>query len=517
MPVVLPEEILDRFRASSRDRLSRVEAAWTSLCEGVAPAGTATEMHRNVHTLKGDARMVQFDDINLVCQKLEDLLAVADAKKYQVDSDFDLVVTMALDFVGLMLKRRTDQVVSGIDLRGFATQVKQVLRNVPDPTINTQNASESGEASHRQIPEHLSKASRMRLAMAATRAFLEYACASGSSRIRLRSVWTSLQHEIERLGSISLSPLVNRHACSTTELAESLGANVSVNLDEHGELRISDAASKALDTALMHVLGNAVSHGVESKGARSAAGKDLRSCITIVTSADGSYAQVAVRDDGPGIDLEQVRRRALALGLMHPDVAGGASTSDLHEVLFHSKFTTRDVADDVAGRGVGLNAARDALLQVGGKIKVASSVGSGTTLSMLVPLRSRRIDVNIFDSYGGRVVFAVPTHWEITPIELNASKDPIDPLSSLQISRAEDDTGLVQSGQPKVLRLETQATTVELVISGSVRQVVADRICPTPSTYPVEVIAVDGVEVLLLRPDRLPEPPLPARSKKGRW
>lgn len=503
----LPEEILDRFRSSSRNRLTQVEAAWKASIQGIATEQMLREMHRNVHTLKGDARMVQFQDIDLVCQKLEDLLSAAEGLQYKVSDDVDLSVSMALDFIGLLLRRRGNQEVSGIDLKGFVVQVQQALSGEarpakgqePPPAV-TETALGGSEEGDR-----VSKRTRSRLAIAATKVFLEYLSASGVARTRLRSAWRVLQHEIERFDSVSVTPIIERHSLATHALALDLNCHVEVQLHLTSELRVSVEAAQALDVALMHVLRNALTHGIAD--AEVAQGQ-----LSISSTIDGDMAQIVVRDNGKGIDTEEIRKRAKVGGIMHPDIARDATREDLLELLFEPRFSTRERADELAGRGIGLDAVRGEIRKVGGEVGIDGDPWQGAVLTIRVPLVRRLLDIHVFDAYGGRLALAVPSKWKVNNVDFAECKAPVDPLSRLQVRRPEDDTGLIQAGPPQVLRLEHGGQSIDLTAAKASRSAVAVRICPTPDSFPAEVVTVDGAEVLLLRPETLPSSAIETKS-----
>lgn len=509
----LPEEILDRFRSSSRNRLTQVEAAWNASTSGIATEQMLVEMHRNVHTLKGDARMVQFQDIDLLCQKLEDLLAAAEANQYQVSSDIDLSVSMALDFIGLLLRRRGDQEITGIDLRGFVLQVQEALKRKTTPTKKGRPVFANDSGHHAAIVQEnseaddsISRGTRNRLAKAATKVFLEYLSASGVARTRLRSAWLDLQHEIERLESEAVSPIVERHALAVHALALDLKCKVEVTQSLQPDLRISADASKALDVALMHVLRNALSHGIS--GNEGSVGK-----LRLSSRVKGDVAHIVVTDTGIGINVEEVRKRASELGIMHPDIARDATREELLELLFEPRFTTRDRADEIAGRGIGLDIVRTEICKVGGNVKIDGRPGEGTSLTIFLPSLQRHLDIHLFDAYGGRLVLGVPASWAVTQMPLSQSTQPVDPLGRLQVRRPSDDTGLTQSGPPQILRFAHSGFAIELVAAKGTRMAIAHRICPTPDSFPAEVVTVDGAEVLLLRPHNLP--PAPNESKEA--
>jgi chemotaxis protein histidine kinase CheA len=100
----VPEVLMARFRAAAMLRLERIDKAWAALVRGEASADTDAEMLRDVHTLKGDAKVVGLVDASLLVQRLEDLLGAARERHYSVHDDVDIVVTLANLFLGLLVR-----------------------------------------------------------------------------------------------------------------------------------------------------------------------------------------------------------------------------------------------------------------------------------------------------------------------------------------------------------------------------------------------------------------------------
>lgn len=494
----LPEEILDRFRSSSRDRLFQVKSAWRAATLGHASDKMLLEMHRNVHTLKGDARMVQFKDIDLVCQKLEDLFAASEELQYRVSSDLDLSVAMALDFIGLLLRRRGDQEFTGIDLNGFVAQVhlavhRQSRAKPLGRAFSPTELESDAPAPEVRPPLQISD----RLATSATKVFLEYISAGGAARTRLRGVWRDLQQEIAQMDSVAVVPLIERHAVAAAALAADMGQRVVVDKDLQPNVRVSAAVAQALDVALLHSVRNALSHGISGLGAR-------EGLISIATTATSKSMQLTIRDNGSGINVEDIRARAISDGVMHPDVASRASRQDLLELLFQSRFTTRENVDEVAGRGIGLDVVRDAIQNAGGTVSIDGMPDEGAVLTIRMPLVLHELEIHMFEAYGRRHVLAVPAEWAVDTKEMSSAESPLDPLHSLGVRRPPDVTGLTQSGPPHILRFSRAETSVDLVAGKPSRPALARRICPTLDTFPVEIVTVEGAEVMLVRPDMLP-------------
>lgn len=136
---------------------------------------------------------------------------------------------------------------------------------------------------------------------------------------------------------------------------------------------------------LLHLVRNAVAHGIETAKERSARGKDPIGTIAIDSNCDDGSGTIWVIDDGGGIDLDAVRRRAAELGVDIPD-GEAFCTEILLEVLCRPGFSTRDQPDAAAGRGLGLFAVRSALCEQGGTLSLYSVPGTGCIFTLQVPL-----------------------------------------------------------------------------------------------------------------------------------
>jgi two-component system chemotaxis sensor kinase CheA len=139
--------------------------------------------------------------------------------------------------------------------------------------------------------------------------------------------------------------------------------------------------------SFVHVVRNAVDHGLEDPDTRESSGKPRRGAISLVTRDDGEWFEVEVRDDGRGIDWDRLRQRAEQAGLP------AASHEDLVEALFADGVTTKDSVTDVSGRGVGMGAVREACRERGGEVLVNSQAGGGTSIVFRFPRHAADNDI----------------------------------------------------------------------------------------------------------------------------
>ena len=502
--ITLPGEILDRFRVSAIERIERMEAAWSKLVTH-ADEDALAQVSRDVHTLKGDARMVGFVDVDLVCHKLEDVLAVVRARGCQVDDDVDLVVTMALRFTAMLIRKRAGASLGGIDLPGFVRQVDAVVAEArgANPALGRTVTAPRPRHDDRLREAGIGPA-RERLAMAALDLLLE--AGGGDAPARVQRAWTTLRDVLAPPDPVPIAQLAN-HEAGARELARDLGKELELEFDL-APIAVAPAVLDALEVAALHLIRNAIDHGVEPVAARAAAGKPRVAHVAVscraVASPLGDQIELCVRDDGGGVDFASVRRRAIALGLLDAAAATGPTTAateaELAALLFRPGFSTRHVATGVSGRGIGLDVVASAIAAVRGTVAVASRPGAGATWTATVPSPARRFPVQRFAVRGTKLRFAAPIDWAATVTPPH--DDTIDLVEEYGIG-----AGPPGRVGPLNLCLERGDTTVHVAAAAAPVRAEARWLVQTPPDAPADVVIVEGVECLLIRPGLLARTP----------
>jgi two-component system, chemotaxis family, sensor kinase CheA len=227
----------------------------------------------------------------------------------------------------------------------------------------------------------------------------------GDQRLMLRAA----DEQLERVLSLQLQPLrgpllsVARYA---RQLAASLGKEVDVDLGGQ-ETRLDRRITRDLEDSLIHLVRNAVDHGLETPAERRRAGKPAAGRLAIAAAASGSRVQLSIADDGPGIDVAAVARRAVEAGLVEPAAAAKLSRDEAHRLLFAPGFTTRTEVSELSGRGVGLDVVAAAVTRVGGEVTIESEPGRGTRVELRVPMARRGEQVMVVRV--GEARLAVPS------------------------------------------------------------------------------------------------------------
>jgi len=498
----LPASIVGRFRAVAFERLERLEAAWAALTQGSAGTDISIQVQRELHTLKGDAHVLGFTEIAQVCHKLEELFAVAHTGGYAVPDEFDLVVTMAFRFLATLVRKQAGTPLGGLDLVEFIRQMDGVLADAHAwPT----NPSESRLASRPEglaieALDRVSPETQRRLAVTATNIFIESLAASGSAKSRLYSAWLELRQLLATFSTVSLRSMLARYAPAALELARKLGKQVEV-VFELVDVPVRLEVAEALDIAALHALRNAMDHGIEPPDERRALGKPPAGTIVIRAGVVNDMLEVAIEDDGRGIDWDVVRRRGIEMGFLTPQTAQSASEQELVELLFLPGFSTRNQADAISGRGIGLDTVRAALARAGagGGISLLWRTGAGTKALMRVPQPRRFIDIDYFRAPDLDLLLAVPAG---TCLAAAAGVNPraAHPLEALGVSIPAVLQGTVE---PWAIKLSPDTAELWLRTGSAPSLGTAERVCPTSDEDPAEVIRIGGREGLLLRPEHL--------------
>ena len=155
---------------------------------------------------------------------------------------------------------------------------------------------------------------------------------------------------------------------------------------EGGDTLIDKMILDHLTDPLTHMLNNAIAHGIETPEERQAAGKPPVGIITIRAFHQGNQTIISVGDDGAGIDSAKVKAKAVKVGMITEAQAKAMSRLEVYDLLFQSGFTIKDQADEISGRGVGMDVVRSEISEIRGTVNTDSTLGKGTTFTIRLPL-----------------------------------------------------------------------------------------------------------------------------------
>lgn len=223
---------------------------------------------------------------------------------------------------------------------------------------------------------------------------------------QLEQTVSEVQGQVFDLRMVPLAEVLDEHYRTVRDLAAELGKDVALVIDGRFT-EIDKRLLEAVQAPLMHLVRNAVDHGLEAPADRVQAGKPARGTVTIRAYHKGSAVVLEVEDDGRGLDPEVIRRKAVEKGALGEEQARSAREEELYYLLCEPGFTTREAVTEVSGRGVGLDVVKVRVEKLKGSLAIQSEPGRFTRFRMFLPLSISSLSALVVRAGGTR--FALPT------------------------------------------------------------------------------------------------------------
>ncbi|SEM27148.1 two-component system, chemotaxis family, sensor kinase CheA [Luteibacter sp. UNCMF331Sha3.1] len=201
----------------------------------------------------------------------------------------------------------------------------------------------------------------------------------------LERVAEDLQNAVLRMRMQPVGKLFSRFPRIVRDLARQLGKEIEL-VTEGEDTDIDRTVVEALADPLVHLLRNAVDHGIEMPEARERAGKSRNGTVRLAAGQFGDRIVITVTDDGKGMDPEVLRRKAVEKGLLDEEQAARLDERECYEIVFRPGFSTASQVSDISGRGVGMDVVKTKIVELGGTLSIDSRVGHGSTVRLSVPL-----------------------------------------------------------------------------------------------------------------------------------
>ena len=202
---------------------------------------------------------------------------------------------------------------------------------------------------------------------------------------QFRQVTIQLQEGLNKARMVPFAQTADRLPRAVRDISLKCGKEAKLVVEGRDTL-IDKMILEQLYDPMTHLVNNAITHGVETPQERIAAGKPREGKITVRAFYQGNQTVIYVADDGAGIDAQLVKEKAIQKGLISSIEAHSMPILDVYELLFHPGFSTRDQADDFAGRGVGMDVVRTSLSEIRGSVTIDSELAKGTSFTIRLPL-----------------------------------------------------------------------------------------------------------------------------------
>ena len=289
-----------------------------------------------------------------------------------------------------------------------------------------------------------------------------------------------LQNQVMRMRLIPLSKVFDKFPRLVRDLCRAQDKQVDFRV-RGSDVELDRTILDALGDPVMHLLRNAVDHGVESPADREAAGKPPVGTIELAATREHDRVVITLTDDGAGLDPERIRAKAVERGLVSAEVAATLDDDVVFDFVFEPGFSTAAAVTDVSGRGVGMDAVRTAVTALDGSVSLDSTLGEGTTATVRLPVSVAIVKVLLVavgeDEYGIPVDQVAEIHQyegieTINGREVFTCRGTLDPVIRLRsvLGVAGDPTGdgmllrITPETRPVVLHCDAVRNQEEVVV-----------------------------------------------------
>lgn len=443
--------ILKNFLLESEEGLSQMEQSILELERHPGDSETIQSIFRVVHTMKGNASLLEIEGLLAFTHTAEDMLDHLRNGQLSVTPE---IITLLLDLVDTL---RQMVAAAGQGKHEISPGAKSMLARIShylnadgkavkkqEARDNQERLSESettGESSYKaartlrvdveKLDRLLDLAGELTIARGRVAQMLEAKGEVSLEELRdAHSFSDSLHYELQstilQVRMVPIGPLFHQYNRTVRDIAKSLGKMAQLRI-EGEEIEVDTSVVEYLKDPLLHMIRNALDHGIELPAKRKKSGKPQTGTITVRAAREGGNIVIEVMDDGAGLDKQKIIEVAQKKGL----VAEPQKLSDpeIYQLIFEPGFTTTSQVSDMSGRGVGMDVVRRNIQALRGSVHAASQSGVGATVRIRLPLT-----LAIIEGFGvgvGDETYVIPVDQVIECVELpkedqeNARKDGV--------------------------------------------------------------------------------------------
>ena len=391
------QEYRELFMAEALEYYDSMSRHLSELERNPSAGPSLNELFRLMHNLKANARAMGFTDLGEVAHHLETLFGLIRDKERNFSGPLARVVFIGLDALGAMIRAvGANQPLP--DATVLLDNLDRLVRGEA-PVLDDTEPAESEEESNKKMElsdlvyiqvkklDNLLNLvgelviDRDRVMTLAQELGNPALLATAQHLFRISD---DLQYSVMDVRLVGVGVLLNKFPRVVRDVATAENKEVVLTLSGQ-DVQIDRNVLQIITDALLHLVRNAVSHGLETTPQRLEAGKPAVGQLTLSALTERDDVLIQVRDDGRGINTEAVRKKAVERGLTTAATAANLDEQAVWAFLFEPGFSMAQKITDISGRGVGLDVVKLALDSLGGQLRVESQMGVGTTFTLVLP------------------------------------------------------------------------------------------------------------------------------------
>jgi two-component system chemotaxis sensor kinase CheA len=389
--------------------------------------GLLEDVLRQLHTFKGNSGLIGFPAFAEYTHGLEDIFKEIEKNDIEMDDRLLEFLFRAANTIKIALSKISADAPEDPDLSAELVELESVVAELKKKKSTVTQADVSREAEERSAllrPSNILRVEFSRLdnllnlmsEMVMQRTRLGQLCTEfqtnfgeieltwelSSTSDKIGKISTDLHEAIMNVRMLPIRQVLRRFPAHIRDLARKSGKEVDIVMEGEGT-ELDKKVIDELGEPLLHLLRNAVDHGIESPEEREKLGKPRRGTISIRARQESSHISISVADDGAGIDYQRLREDAARAGLLQEDQE---EESDLSDLIYMSGFSTADAVTEISGRGVGMDVVKKSIARLNGSIELKTEAGVGTEFIVTLPITLAIISALMVEAGGEQ--YAIP-------------------------------------------------------------------------------------------------------------
>lgn len=437
----------DLFVSEARSHLSAFGELIVQLEKSAADPGAIDELFRHAHSMKGMAATMGYEQIVALAHTMENQLSRIRSGELLLQPAIADLLLEGSDALARLVSWVESDSGTPEDTTGLIGRLAAFDPSAEaPPAYNTKPAHEVAEAplsSADAAPHQFRQAdsfksirirtetldhlvnitgelitNRYRLAEAISQAD---AVKCHEPLHQLTGLLRALRDEVFKARMLPFAIIAERFPRLVRDLARKQGKEVDFQLAGK-EIELDRGILEEIAEPIIHILRNAVDHGLETAGERIAAGKPAAGTVTLTVCRDQDHVEITIADDGRGMDPERLKLKAVERGVISPEQAAQMTTQDAYQLICAAGFSTAATVTDISGRGVGMDAVREAVQALVGVLTIHSGSGRGSRFVMRLPITVSIINALIVRC--GQFDLAFPLNAVVRTMELKRADTP---------------------------------------------------------------------------------------------
>jgi two-component system chemotaxis sensor kinase CheA len=419
----------DMFCSEAREYIDLLGSSTVTFEKAPDSMDLLDEMFRAAHSLKGMAATMGISAMAELTHRLEDVFDGFRKNLIQPDSSKIGVVVEAINTLDLMLDEYDVTGDVSVDSDIIKAKLVGIARSSDIETKDATGKSGTGDLDNRAVHsnelaargssivridvEKLDELVNLvgELVINRTSVLEAFKTKQGSPQEhalleQLDRVTSDLQSAVMELRMVPIKEVFDRFPRMVRGLSEETGKRIDLHIKGE-DTELDRSIVNRIGEPLVHLIRNAIDHGIESTDVRRAKGKPEEGNLTISAYHEGGYVIIAVEDDGAGISRDGVLRSAIEKRLIDDKQAKQMSGKEVLDLIFAPGFSTAQKITDVSGRGVGMDAVRDVVEELKGSVQVETEIGKGTKFLLRLPLTLSIIEAMMVEV--GDEIYALPS------------------------------------------------------------------------------------------------------------